>query len=140
MLENRNYEATEPQRSPLQRRFPRVRVDIPIVYSMVGDNVWQNARITDLSGGGLRISAAADLVPGAQITLGFNLPQGEQKVLTAGRIVMSFFDGPTQQYSHGVAYTRMSHADQEAIVKHVNDALRLNSRFFTAPALGGRSV
>jgi len=104
-----------------RRRFGRVPVDLPIVYSITGTNMWQDARIVDLSGGGARISTAADLMRGCQLILGFNLPVSRHRIVVSGRAVMSFFDGEAKEYSHRVAFTHLAESDQEAIVAFVRD-------------------
>ncbi|MDQ6933571.1 MAG: PilZ domain-containing protein, partial [Candidatus Eremiobacteraeota bacterium] len=83
-----------------------------------------SARIGDLSAGGTRMISASELAPGSEISLRFTLPSGEREVYVTGRIVMSFFDGLTQSHVHGVAFTRIALADQEAIVRYVGDVLR----------------
>ncbi|MDQ6826951.1 MAG: PilZ domain-containing protein [Candidatus Eremiobacteraeota bacterium] len=118
-------------RTARSRQFERAHVDLPISYSIVEEDLIRkgNAQIVDLSAGGARMCGAADFTQGSQITLRFTLPSGQRELYVRGRIVMSFFDGPGQQYSHGVAFTHISRSDQEAIVRHVDDVLLSNVRF-----------
>ncbi len=113
------------------RQFERAQVDLPISYSIIEEDCIRkgDARIIDLSAGGARLCSVTDLAQGSQVTLRFTVPSGQREVYVQGRIVMSFFDGPKQQYSHGVAFTHISRADQDAIVLYVDDVLLTNVRF-----------
>ncbi len=105
------------------RQFERAKVDLVASYSVTERDCISEGetRIVDLSAGGARISGAADYFQGSQITLQFILPSDQREVFVHARIVMSRFDGSTLQYSHGIAFTHISQADQEAIVRHVDD-------------------
>lgn len=104
-----------------RRRFWRASATMAVSYLTVGETHWRRARAIDLSAGGVRIWSAQEHAPGVQLTLTFRLPQTRRVVLARGRIVMSFFDGKTNEYSHGVAFTQIAHGDQEAIAAFVND-------------------
>ncbi len=108
-----------------RRQFKRAQVDLPSLYSLIEvDCIRQGyASIIDLSAGGIRMVTATQFVQGMQIMLRFTLPGGQREVYVYGRIVISFFDGPRKQYSHGVAFTQISAADQDAIVCHIDDVL-----------------
>lgn len=111
------------QQAPLRRRFDRARVNLPIVYSVSGTNAWRNARIIDLSAGGARMCAATEVGQGFEILIGFRLPEVDHKIVTRGRVVMSFFDGEINQYSHGLAFTAIADIDLEAILDFVHNKL-----------------
>ncbi len=66
---------------------------------------------------------ATQFALGTQFLLRFALPRGQREVYLYGRIVISFFDGPGKQFTHGVAFTQISPADQDAIVCHLDDVL-----------------
>ncbi len=68
--------------------------------------------------------SATDFVQGSPVMLRFTLLTRHREVYVYGRIVMSFFDGPKQQYSHGVAFTHISREDQEAIARHLDNVLQ----------------
>lgn len=104
------------------RQFERAKVNLVASYSVTdGDSIWEgHNRILDLSAGGARISSAAYYFQGSQIQLRFTLPSDQREVFVHAWIVMSFFDGSTQQYAHGVAFTHISQADQEAILRYVD--------------------
>ncbi len=134
----------EPKNAPStarRRQFERAQVDLPISYSIVAEDCIRkgSARIVDLSAGGARICGAMDFMQSSEVTLRFTLPGGQREVYAYGRIVMSFFDGPKQQYSHGVAFTHISRADQDAIVRHVDDVLLSNVRFLRPSQVGART-
>lgn len=113
-------------RSQQRRRFKRAQVDLANWYSVIEEDCIRqgSARIVDLSASGARITTASEFLQGAQITLRFTLPCGQFEVCVRGRIVVSFFDGPLQRYSHGIAFTKISGADQNAIARYVHDVLR----------------
>ncbi len=114
-----------------RRQFQRVKVDLPMLYSVIEEDCVRQgyARIVDLSAGGARMCGAMDFTQSSEVMLRFTLPGGHREVYAHGRIVMSFFDGPKQQYSHGVAFTHISRADQDAVVRYVDDVLLGNVRF-----------
>lgn len=109
------------QHALLRRRFDRAPVNLPIVYSVASNNVWQNAYLTNLSGGGARMCAATELGQGSEIMLGFRLPKVDYNIVTRGRMVMCFFDGEINQYSHGLAFTAIADIDLEAILDFVHN-------------------
>lgn len=119
-------------RSERRRQFERAPVDLVNWYSVIEhDCIRQgSARIGDLSAGGARMINASEFVPGSEISLRFTLPSGEREVYATGRIAMSFFDGPTQSHFHGVAFTRISPADQHAIARYVGDILTRDGSTF----------
>ncbi len=122
MLKARMTEDGNGQR--LQRRgFDRAAMNIAVIYSIGGDAQSQSALAIDLSGSGIRISTGHPLTRGAEMALEFCLPNSERAVAAQGRLVMSFFDGASHQYSHGIAFTQISKSDQEAIVACVQDTL-----------------
>ncbi|MDQ6826812.1 MAG: PilZ domain-containing protein [Candidatus Eremiobacteraeota bacterium] len=120
-------------RQTLQRRqFERSQADLPVTYAITGIDGSHDGRLMSLSGGGVRISGAEDLVQGSEINLRFCLPGNQREICTYGRIVMSFYEGATRRYSHGVAFTRIARSDQDAIVNHVDNVLLGNLRFLRA--------
>ncbi len=131
----RKLEAQAPKkqlRSERRRRFERAQVDLANSYSIIEDDCVRQgyARIGDLSAGGARMISASEFVTRSEISLRFTLPSGQREVYVTGRIVMSFFDGPTQSHLHGIAFTRISPADQDAIERYVDDVLRRDGPAF----------
>lgn len=115
---------TKRQFGTQRRRFRRASANMAVSYLTVGETHWRRACAIDFSAGGVRICSAQEHAPGVQLTLTFRLPQTRRVVLARGRIAMSFFDGKTNEYSHGVAFTQIAHGDQEAIAAFVNDIRR----------------
>ncbi|MDQ6826136.1 MAG: PilZ domain-containing protein, partial [Candidatus Eremiobacteraeota bacterium] len=109
------------QNSAQRRQFDRARVNLPVSYSLVGKGGSAQARVVDLSGGGARIATAADLAAGTQLELTFRLRETDAQLVARGRIIMSFFEGSEQRYLHGVAFTQIAPADQEAIVQYIHE-------------------
>lgn len=116
-----------------RRRFQRARVDLPISYSIGGEDAWLTGCLVDISGAGIRIGCSSELMQGTPITVTFSLPASGREVFVQGVVVMSFFDGPTGQYSNGIAFTLIFRADQEAIVRYVNEVLLGNSQSASDP-------
>jgi c-di-GMP-binding flagellar brake protein YcgR len=56
---------------------------------------------------------------GTAITLHFDL--GDLAITASGVIALSFFDGGRQRFLHGVAFSAIDPAHQEAIVRHVTE-------------------
>ncbi|MDQ6825996.1 MAG: PilZ domain-containing protein [Candidatus Eremiobacteraeota bacterium] len=111
---------------PQSRCFERAKVELPISYSLIGEN-WigkGDAWIVDLSSGGARMCSATDFVHGSPVMLRFTLLTSHREVYVYGRIVMSFFDASKQQYAHGVAFTHISREDQGAIARHVDNVVQ----------------
>lgn len=76
----------------------------------------------DLSGGGLRVTTKNDLPAGQNVTLRFSLPESGTESLVRGRVVLSFFDAGKQQFAHGIAFTQIAAADQQALVDFIHQA------------------
>ncbi len=111
-----------------RRRFARAPANVSVTYSIEGAARWQRASAIDLSGGGLRIWSVEQHAPGVQLAVRFRVPKIRRVVQARGRIVMSFFDGKTHDYSHGVAFTHIAKSDQEAILESVRDTRRTRKR------------
>jgi len=112
-----------------RRRFERAPVTVGVSYSVLGDSRWQRAYAIDLSGGGICFWSVEQLAPGAEIAPRFRLPKTQRVILAQGRVLASMFDLKTNEYSHHVAFTKISESDQQAIVECVGKIARL------APAL-----
>ncbi len=112
------------QQNPARRHFARARVDFPVSYSIVGQEGLHDARVVDLSGGGLRITDATELEHGTNIALQFNLPKTGREIAAVARIVLTFFDGAAKRYAHGAAFTQIAQDDQTAIDHYVHDVAR----------------
>lgn len=109
-----------------QRQFFRAHVDFPVTTIIEGETV--SARAHDLSGAGIRISTERMLDNGRAVEMRFHLPSGKSELRAHGVVVLSFFEGSTQRYHHGIAFTHIGAADREAIVHHVHDVQRHTPR------------
>ena len=98
---------------PTRRRFERAAVDLAAVYVVMGRAGEGSARIRNLSGGGVRLETEEDLPAGSVLALIF--PLGEREIRAQGRVALSFFDSATSRYGHGLAFTAIDPAAQEAI-------------------------
>ncbi len=114
MLESLNVVSNQ-QPNPARRRFARTRVDFPVLYSIVGQEGLHDARAVDLSAAGVRITDTTELEHGTNIALQFCLPKSRREIAAVARIVLSFFDGASKRYGHGVAFTQIAQDDQTAI-------------------------
>lgn len=125
-----------------RRQFQRAQVDLRNSYSIIEEDCIRQgyARIVDLSAGGVRMLSATEFVQGSQVSLRFALPDGQREVYVNGRIVMSFFDGLTQCYSHSTAFTRISRADQDAIRRYVDDVRVGNTRLVRPSQDAGNTI
>lgn len=61
---------------------------------------------------------------GTPLELRFRLPHGKTEIVAHGYVVLSFFEGSSNHYHHGVAFTRIGAGDREAIVHHIHDIQR----------------
>jgi c-di-GMP-binding flagellar brake protein YcgR len=77
------------------------------------------AKIIDLSGGGVGLLAKRDLPPGTAVRLKFTLPIIGQKFDVRGRVVVSLprHDGEEQCYKLGVKFESLSRQDQDRLVR-----------------------
>ncbi len=107
--------------SPQQRRFFRATVDFPVTVIVPGGELVMYGSAVDLSGGGLRVITKNDLSAGQNVTLRFTLPDGGREMMVRGRVVLSFFDAGKQQFAHGVAFTQIAAADQNALVEYIHE-------------------
>jgi len=103
--------------SSAQRRFARAAVDLPTAYAVDGRAGSRSGHITDLGGGGLRLETDEDLPSGTALELEFSIPG--RPVGASGRVVMSYFDATSKRFGHGVAFTAIEPAAQEAIAGYV---------------------
>ncbi|GAC1651969.1 MAG: hypothetical protein NVS9B12_00880 [Vulcanimicrobiaceae bacterium] len=106
-----------------QRQFYRAPVDFPASLHLAGGEP-AIARAQDLSGAGIRISTEGTLDRGQTVELRFRLPGGTAELTAHGFVVLSFFEGASQRYHHGIAFTRISAGDREAIVHYIHDVQR----------------
>lgn len=116
--------STDDRGSAQQRQFYRAPVDFAVSAIIVGETEAQTARAHDLSGAGIRISMPRSLDRGQAVELRFHLPHAKNEVMARGLVVLSFFEGSSDTYHHGIAFTQIGQADQEAIVHYIHDVQR----------------
>lgn len=107
-----------------QRQFYRAAVDFAVRVLVAEEEAAVPARAHDLSGAGIRISMERELDRGTPLELRFHLPHGKTEIVAHGTVVLSFFEGSSNHYHHGVAFTRIGAADREAIVHYIHDVQR----------------
>jgi c-di-GMP-binding flagellar brake protein YcgR len=109
---------------PSKRRFFRAAVSVPAQYQVIGRMGTRNATICDMSGGGVRIEVDEDIQPGAMIEVRFSLGNEAAKRRARGKTVLSFYDAAKRKFAHGIAFTGIEAADQEAIVQYITELQR----------------
>ncbi|MFN2528498.1 MAG: PilZ domain-containing protein [Candidatus Baltobacteraceae bacterium] len=110
------------ERSPAQQRqYYRAPVDFAVAATRADDDAVLASRAHDLSGAGMRLSMDRDLSKGQVLELHFRLPTGAPEIKAFGLIVLSYFEGSSGRYYHGIAFTRISASDQEAIVHYIHE-------------------
>lgn len=110
------------ERSPAQQRqYYRAPVDVAVDATLEDEgSAVIPSRAHDLSGAGIRISMDRNLDSGQVLELQFRLPSGTPEIKAFGRVVLSYFEGSSGRYYHGMAFTRISATDQEAIVHYIH--------------------
>ena len=103
--------------SPTRRRFERAAVDLAARFTVAGRAGEGSAWIRNLSAGGVRLETAEDLPAGTVLELAF--PLAEREIRAQGRVALSFFDAATRTYGHGLAFTAIDPAAQDAITAFV---------------------
>ncbi|MDP9017756.1 MAG: PilZ domain-containing protein [Candidatus Eremiobacteraeota bacterium] len=116
--------STDDHNAGQQRQFYRAEVDFSVTLRVAGEDSSESARAHDLSGGGMRVSMERHLDRGQPVELRFHLPGGTSEVGVRGLVVLSFYEGSTAHYHHGVAFTSIGQADREAIVHYIHDVQR----------------
>ncbi len=111
-----------------QRRFYRASVSFPVTIAVTDENLVVLGNAVDLSGGGVRVETRSDLMKGRQLTLRFKLSPESPEMVVRGHMVLSFFNAAKQQFAHGIAFTQISQADQEAIVHFIHEVQRQGRR------------
>lgn len=107
-----------------QRQFYRAPVAFP-VRARIGEDIADVAcTAQDLSGAGIRISMERELDRGTPLEMRFRLPGNSDEIIAHGYVVLSFFEGSSNHYHHGIAFSRMAAGDREAIVNHIHDLQR----------------
>jgi hypothetical protein len=110
------------ERAHIRRQFERLIVDLPGTYSLAEHEDAHASRLINLSAGGVCLMADEDLAAGTVVRIHFAL--GGQEIPAAGRVAMSFRDGKTHRFGHGIAFTAFENPrDQEYIARYVADAL-----------------
>ncbi|HEV3156741.1 MAG TPA: PilZ domain-containing protein [Candidatus Baltobacteraceae bacterium] len=109
---------------PEQRKYVRTSVSIEIAYGRDGQQEASYGLVIDLGGGGMRLATEEDLPLGTMLLLRFHIPESGKDVTARGRIVLSYYNAIERRYCHGIAFTNIAAADQEAIVRYVGEQLK----------------
>lgn len=107
-----------------QRQYYRAAVDFPAAVTIGEEDAEVRSRAHDLSGAGIRISNERELDRGTPLALHFRLPGGTSDIVAHGYVVLSFFEGSSGHWHHGVAFTRIGQGDREAIVHFLHELQR----------------
>lgn len=107
-----------------QRQFYRAPVAFPVRVRIGEDDADTISDAHDLSGAGIRISMDRELDRGTPLEMRFHLPKATSEVVVHGYVVLSFFEGSSNRYHHGIAFSRIGAADRDAIVHHIHDVQR----------------
>lgn len=113
--------STEERGPAQQRQFYRAPVDFPVTANLEGSDDPLAAHAHDLSGAGIRISMDGNLDRGQPLQVKFRLPSGMPEIKAFGLVVLSYFEGSSGRYFHGIAFTRISVGDREAIVHYIHE-------------------
>lgn len=92
------------------------------------DDNWNNIRIADISGGGVKMYQHLCVEPNEIVLLKFNLPIEEKLfgVETMGRILRAVpFNGRTDIYDHRVEFMNISKENRDNIVKYIFEEQRM---------------
>lgn len=103
-----------------QRRYFRAAVDFPVTVTAQGSPA-STGCVVDLSSGGMRVCTKDEIAQGSTVTLRFTLPESTSEILVHGKIVLSFYDGSKGHFAHGIAFTQIAPADQDAITEHIHE-------------------
>jgi c-di-GMP-binding flagellar brake protein YcgR len=109
------------------RRFSRANVSLPVQYTLSDSSERHDGLIINLGGGGLRVSTELDLARGQLVTLHFNLPNVANLINARAKVVLSFFEGSTSKYAHGLAFSQISNEDQNHIVAYVESIAHVDA-------------
>lgn len=84
-------------------------------------NRWLEAKIRDLSAGGMLLASATPLQPGTLISVSFPLPDGRPDITAMARVVWSGFDELARTYRHraGCKFLDLRTGDQDRIVRFI---------------------
>jgi c-di-GMP-binding flagellar brake protein YcgR len=107
-----------------QRQFYRAPVAFPVSARIGEEDADVSSDAHDLSGAGIRISMERELDRGTPLEMRFHLPQGTSEIVAHGYVVLSFFEGASNRYHHGIAFSRIASGDREAIVNHIHEIQR----------------
>lgn len=107
-----------------QRQFYRAPVAFPLSARIGEEDADIACTAKDLSGAGIRIAMERELDRGTPLEMRFHLPGGSGEIIAHGYVVLSFFEGSSNQYHHGIAFSRIASGDREAIVNHIHDVQR----------------
>jgi hypothetical protein len=104
----------------LQRR-DYVRVRAPQVVTLTADLVGEplSTYAVDLSGGGMLLTAAQGLKPGAQVRFGIDLKDGEAPIEGSGRVVRISDDGEL-----ALVFEQISTVERQRLIRFVFECMR----------------
>src|SRR5271154_7045769 len=88
------------ERAHVRRHFERVAVALPGTYSLSECEDAHKSRLVNLSAGGVFLEADEDLAAGTVVRIHFAL--NGQEIPAAGRVAMSYRDGKTKRFGHGI--------------------------------------
>jgi hypothetical protein len=110
------------ERAHIRRQFERVAVDLPGTYRLGDLDDLHTSRLINLSAGGVCLESEDDLAAGTVVRIRFAL--NGQEIPAAGRVAMSYRDGKTKRFGHGIAFTAFENPrHQEYIAHYVAEAL-----------------
>ncbi len=105
---------------PERRRYIRIAVAIPVLYTGSEEEPTKSGHVSDLGGGGVRLASEEDLSLGSVLLLRFALPDVGRELVARGRIVLSFYNAEDKRFFHGIAFTQIDPRDQEEIIRYIS--------------------
>ncbi len=117
------------------RQYVRIEVDLPIrirvlrplqdAGSITDENLFIDAKLVDISGGGLSFLHEKSFVPGDTVSMRFSLPTGTFSDITGKILRVSLQEGKTDQwYRHHIQYVKIEPQQRERIVKYIFEKQR----------------
>ncbi len=101
-----------------KRKATRVPLKLQVDCQFAGNFLFEYA--TDISQHGIFIQSEKPLAPGSEVTLQFTLPEGQQTIEVAGKVIwVNKKTESSRNPGMGVQFTRINDIDKETITSLV---------------------
>ncbi|GKX28965.1 pilus assembly protein PilZ [Vallitalea longa] len=114
-----------------RRKYYRLECILPILFTDINDNIWNEGLIVDISGGGLRFTSKQKLGTNTTIRCKINLAMNDKvnHIDLKGNVLLSdIVDFDTMKYETRIMFCDISNVDREKIIKFIFEKERMRRK------------